>query len=153
MLFGGLLLLAICFILVPFGLIQTPTGKLALFQRAWDISNKGVDNGNQAEAIDILLRLTTDHYEGSKITGVYPWFAAYLVVTVGATVLGVFLGVFCPRSVIGMGLGVRKFKRHQLIGKLANLLLGVWFIAILSSLLGSWCYDIVKGLFHVTTPH
>jgi hypothetical protein len=137
----GLLLLAFCFLLFPVGIVQTSSGKSALVQRAWELSNKGIDNNNQAEAIGILLRLATNLYEGSKISGVHSWFVALLITAIGA----ICFGTLCPRSVLGIGLGCRRLKRYRRIGRLTNWLVAVWLFAIATSFLGSWLYDLLKS--------
>ena len=83
------------------GLTSTSSGRETLVNRACELSKKGIDNTNQAEAIDILLRLSTSNYEGSKVTGVRGSYLAFLIVA-----LGVVLAGFRVPTVSFLALGV-----------------------------------------------
>jgi hypothetical protein len=134
-------LLSLWTLLLYFGLIHTPTSKAALFQRGWGLSNKGIDDSNQAEAVSILLRLATDQSVGTKVTGVHPWYVALGVAAVG----GLVLSVCRPRSAIGIGRGCRKLRVQQTLGRIVRWLVGILIVGTVISLMGNWIYDNLKG--------
>jgi hypothetical protein len=143
-----LLLFLILFAVLPASIYRPDAplpGKASLEEKAFNLSKKGIDETNQAQAIDILLRLTTNNYEVGKPEGIRVRFVPQII-TLLIVDLGLFIfGRLCPRSVLGIGLGCRTIHRYQIIGKCIYVLFGLWIFAIGTSAIGSWLYDLIKG--------
>ena len=142
--FVGFMLLVTWMFTAPLGFVVVSSGKAALVQKAYDLSRQGISGTNQAEAIDILLRLTTNNYEGDKVVGVRGWWLTLLPLAVGT----LLFGLLCPRSVVGIGRGCRTLAWYRLAGRCLYVVFAVLVFAILTSALGSWLYDLVKGWGH-----
>ncbi|MGD0283940.1 MAG: hypothetical protein ABSB95_16535 [Dissulfurispiraceae bacterium] len=121
--------------------IETSSGKVILIQKAHDLSKQGIDSTNQSQAIDILLRLMTGNYEGSKIVGIHTWFKIMPIIFIGLFLLG----ILCPKPVLGIGRGRRKILLYKFIRWFFYGFVVIWVYAILSSALGSWVYDYMKS--------
>ncbi len=142
--FAGFMLLVTWMFTAPLGLVAVSSGKATLVQKAYDLSRQGISSTNQGEAIDILLRLTTNNYEGAKVVGVRGWWLTLLPLAVGT----LLCGLLCPRSVVGIGRGYRMLAWYRLVGRYLYIIFGVLIFAILTSALGSWLYDLWKVGIH-----
>ena len=141
MMFPAIMLFFLSLLLLPLiAFISSSSGKEALIEKGRVLSQHGIDSSNQAEAIDILLRLTTSNYEHDHIVGFRWWY-----LTIPVTLLGLIVLVqFRPYSVIGIGNGANAVVKWERRKTVLHALVVLWGVGIACAVLGAWIYDTIK---------
>jgi len=143
LLFASVFLFWIWGSLSNIGLIRNPSGKLALFDEARQLTKDGVlDQSEHGEALSVLLRLATGDYQSETTAGMYTWYSSMLFVAVSMFVAS----VLCPTSMIGVGKAHNKFVRSRWVLWASKGLICFWVAGILSSAFGSWLFEFAKSI-------
>jgi hypothetical protein len=117
------------------------TGPSEMMKQASQLLEHGVTAENQAEAIGLVLQINTGLFEKPQVTGFTNWYKALMIFVAGWFVAW----LIAPRSLIGIG------KRRWLAGFYRNVvkcvdgIVFVWFVAVVSSVMGSFIWDAIKA--------
>lgn len=136
----GFALLCFAFLVLPVGLFKTVSDKSATLNQANQLLDHGVMDTELTKAIELILRFQMNSFETTTSISIKPWFVTLLVMGTGLFAFS----IFCPKSMIALGLNVRRLYRDQFFYGRAWIWIGAWATAIFTSAVGSNLYEYVR---------
>jgi hypothetical protein len=138
--FVGFGLLLFAFLMSPIGFFSTLSDKSTAVNHANQILEGGVTEAEQSQAIELLLRFQSNSFQTTTFFDVKPWFVTLVIMGMGLLAFG----IFCPKSMLALGLNIRRLRFARFFYGRLWLWVAAWTIAIITSAIGSNLYEYVR---------